>query len=66
LKGRKMANETILIIEDEEYLAQSIRDLLEPSGYQMHIALDREEGREKIDRLKPDQDHRHDRAGQGG
>lgn len=49
-----MANETILIIEDEEYLAQSIRDLLEPSGYKVHIAPDREEGREKLNRIKPD------------
>lgn len=49
-----MANETILIIEDEEYLAQSIRDLLEPSGYEIHIAPDREEGRLKLNRMKPD------------
>jgi DNA-binding NtrC family response regulator len=49
-----MAKETILIIEDEEYLAQSIRDLLEPTGYVIHIASDREEGREKIDGIQPD------------
>ncbi len=49
-----MANEKILIIEDEEYLAESIRDLLEPSGYEIHIAPDREEGREKLNRIKPD------------
>jgi len=49
-----MAQETILIIEDEEYLAKSIRDLLEPSGYEIHIAQDRKEGREKINELKPD------------
>lgn len=49
-----MTQEKILIIEDEEYLAKSIRDLLEPSGYKIHIAQDRKEGREKIDELRPD------------
>lgn len=49
-----MANETILIIEDEEVLAQSIRDLLAPSGYAIHIAPDPEEAREKIRWARPD------------
>ncbi len=49
-----MANETILIIEDEQYLAESIQDLLRPAGYRIHIAADRESGRQTIGRIRPD------------
>jgi len=46
-------NIRILIIEDEVALARSIKELIEPKGYQVEIALDSLEGMTKIEKMKP-------------
>lgn len=50
----KMANERILIIEDEEILANNLADKLRAEGYGISIATDGEIGWDKVRTEKPD------------
>ncbi len=49
-----MAGELILIIEDDEGLAEMLRDILVPFGYRLAFAASGEEGWEKIESEEPD------------
>jgi len=44
----------ILIIEDEEHLVELLKFRLESCGYAVDVAVDGEDGLEKIDIMKPD------------
>lgn len=48
-----MANETILIIEDEQTLANNLADKLRAEGYNVSIAVDGEAGWDKVRAEKP-------------
>lgn len=45
---------TILIVEDEETLAFSLKRKLEASGFTAELALDGEEAIQRVNELKPD------------
>ncbi|MGB7342483.1 MAG: response regulator transcription factor [Phototrophicaceae bacterium] len=49
-----MANETILIIEDEQTLANNLAEKLRAEGYNVSIAIDGEAGWDKMRAEKPD------------
>jgi DNA-binding response OmpR family regulator len=49
-----MANENILIIEDEATLVNNVADKLRAEGYKVSIAMDGETGWEKVRAEKPD------------
>lgn len=49
-----MANENILIIEDEATLVNNVADKLRAEGYNVSIAMDGETGWEKVRAEKPD------------
>jgi len=49
-----MANENVLIIEDEATLANNVADKLRAEGYKVSIAMDGEVGWEKVRAEKPD------------
>ncbi|MEM9953863.1 MAG: response regulator transcription factor [Chloroflexota bacterium] len=48
-----MANENILIIEDEQTLANNVADKLRAEGYNVSIAMDGESGWDKVRAEKP-------------
>ncbi|HEX30525.1 TPA: response regulator, partial [Candidatus Poribacteria bacterium] len=44
----------VLIVDDEQNVCQSLKDVLEDEGYQVEIAFSGEEALEKIPELHPD------------
>ncbi len=49
-----MSKEKILVIDDEENIANLVKDILEGEGFQVTLAYDGEEGLEKIHQSPPD------------
>ena len=49
-----MANEKILVVDDDTNICELLRLYLTKEGYQVTTANDGEEGLEKFDQVKPD------------
>jgi two-component system nitrogen regulation response regulator NtrX len=54
MKGRgQMADETILIVDDEEGIRESLSGILEDEGYRVHTAASAEEALDQLDEVDP-------------
>ena len=53
-----MANEKILVVDDDTNICELLRLYLTKEGYQVTTANDGEEGLEKFNQLKPDIDRK--------
>ena len=49
-----MANEKILVVDDDANICELLRLYLTKEGYQVTVANDGEEGLEKFNQVKPD------------
>ena len=49
-----MANEKILVVDDDTNICELLRLYLTKEGYQVTVANDGEEGLEKFNQVKPD------------
>ena len=49
-----MANEKILVVDDDVNICELLRLYLTKEGYQVTIANDGEEGLDKVNQVKPD------------
>ncbi|MCQ9191656.1 response regulator, partial [Escherichia coli] len=45
---------TILVVDDEQPIADILKFKLEKEGYQVHVAYDGEEALVKVEEVKPD------------
>lgn len=48
-----MTNNTILVVEDDEYTSHLLRAILESEGYTLHMALDGNEAAKLIEEITP-------------
>ena len=49
-----MAKKVIMSVDDEEIIVNTIKDILEPQGYEVVTAISGEEALEKLKKIKPD------------